>query len=283
MKYIKYLMLLVPVFLYCGCSSVFSVMERSMQYLDGSAFEEKTIANYRAFQQYGVSTNISVSIVENRLKEQSLIITVSDFPMIKLRGTLPLENGDFYFTSLEYIGGNTNGWNEYSLQLLGSGRLVPGLITTFEITEAPECIEISSGSILRYDTHITGNNALTALRNRRDRILKLSEWMLTNDAPRGMSINEFERYWKPVLFPEIVTSRNRPDNWQQDDDEFNRAEDINWNTGYTERTFSQELWSVRNSGTLLRDWEEALPWIYLEYEWENFVIMIQNKIILYKN
>jgi len=91
----------------------------------------------------------------------------------------------------------------------------------------------------------------------------------TDNAPKGQKIDDFEKYWKPVLFPEMVSKRKRPAGWLQEGDVFLRSEDIRWNTGYTERVFSEELRPVRNSGTLLRDWEEALSWIYLEYEWES--------------
>ena len=83
-----------------------------------------------------------------------------------------------------------------------------------------------------------------------------------------------------MLFPEMVTQRNRPENWRQKDDVFKITEDINWNTGFTERVFPQELIEVRNSGTLFRDWEEALGWIYMEYEWENIMELLSEQIIL---
>jgi len=87
-------------------------------------------------------------------------------------------------------------------------------------------------------------------------------------APKDMDIEKFEKYWKPVLFPELVSRKYRPAGWQQENDQWNRAESINWNKTYTERLFPEELWEIRNSGTMLRDWEEALDWIYNEYEWD---------------
>jgi hypothetical protein len=106
--------------------------------------------------------------------------------------------------------------------------------------------------------------------------------MITLDNPKGQTIKDFEKYWKPVFFPELVSGRNKPANWRQDGDIFHRAESINWNTGYTERIFPEELWPVRNSGTLLRDWEEALLWIYLEYEWDNIIKLFSQPIIFQK-
>jgi hypothetical protein len=100
------------------------------------------------------------------------------------------------------------------------------------------------------------------------------------NAPQGQTIDHFERHWKPMLFPETLRSRARPSGWLLEGDVFQKAEDINWNTSYTERTFSEALWPVRNSGTMLRDWEETLSWIYLEYEWENIMEMLSREINL---
>jgi hypothetical protein len=114
-----------------------------------------------------------------------------------------------------------------------------------------------------------GNEAVTALRNRRERVDVLVEWMKSlENSPKGLSIKDFEKYWKPVMFPETVNKKKKPENWLREGDVFKRADDINWNTSYTERVFPEVLHPVRNSGTMLRDWEEALSWIYMEYEWD---------------
>jgi hypothetical protein len=104
--------------------------------------------------------------------------------------------------------------------------------------------------------------------------------MKTLDAPGVHDIKIFENYWRPVLFPEMVKRRNRPADWRQESDEFVRGEDIRWNKDYTERVFPEILRNVRNSGTLFRDWEEALLWIYLKYEWDNIVELLSQQITL---
>jgi len=271
---IKLIFVLCLVFYFPGC---ISIVERTGQALDGSA--EKPIRSYRGYSSDGSPLDIELLVTRNRDSQQSIIFTFKNLPMIKLRATIPGNDGIFHFTSLDYLAGNTHGWNEFSLQLMGSGRIILGSSVTseLEITEEIEFIQITHGRIHRYDTRITGDEALTALRNRNDRINALVEWMAQIDeAPTGQTLNEFSSYWKPILFPEMVTSRKRPSNWRQSGDQFQRAEDIRWNTGYTERVFSQELWPIRNSGTMLRDWEEALSWVYLKYEWESMIELISN-------
>jgi len=258
-----YLIFLSAFLLLGGC---LGLMEKAGNVLDGSAFAEKKVKRFQ-------NTEMEVSVVKNKKSEQSIIIYIKNYPMIKLRGTLPDENGNFIFTSLEYLAGNTHGWNEFTMQLLGGGNLVlNNSVIKFDITEKIECIQITQGRIHRYDTRITGDEAVTALRNRLERVLTLTEWMLSiGDAPKNQSLDDFEKYWKPFLMPEMVSSGKRPDGWRQDGDTFERAEDVRWNTSFTERVFPEELWLVRNSGTLLRDWEEALSLIYMQYEWDSIL------------
>ena len=236
-------------------SGCVSVMEKAGQALDGSAFAEKRIANYRAETKKGAAADMEVTLVQNKAGEQSVIIALGDFPMMKLRGSAPNENGDFYLTSLEYLGGNVHGWNEYTMDILGEGTLILNNSAVLEINEEIEVVQISAGRIQRYDTRIVGSEAVTGLRNRHERIAATVEWMASrNSAAQVKTIDDFEKYWKPIIFPEMVSKKNRPAGWLHEGDMFQRAEDIRWNTSYTERVFSEELWPVRNSGTMLRDW-----------------------------
>jgi len=252
-------------------------MEKAGQILDGTAFEEKIIASYKSLNKVGAVSDINIFIVENKNSEQSLIFTVKKYPMMKIRASFPNEDGIIYISSLEYLAGSTHGWNEYTLDLIGTGIL--DLENSILDIEEIETVQISKGKIHRYDTRITGNDALTALRNRRDRILALVDWINLTNIPAAQNLNDFEKYWKPVLFPEILKKKNKPEGWEQAGDIYQKAESIKWNISYTERVFSEELWPVRNSGTMLRDWEEALSWIYLEYEWENIIALFCGKTI----
>jgi len=261
--------------LYTGCVSI---MEKAGQALDGSAFAEKKIAVYRGED---TEVKIEVTVVQNKAGEKSLIITLNNFKMMKLRGTYPNENGMFFLTSLEYLGGNVHGWNEYTLDLSGVGELLLAETASLSIGREIEPVQISDGRIHRYDTRIVGSDALTSLRNRRERIVSTVEWLQkTEGAPTGLTVKNFEKYWKPLMFPEMVSKRKRPNGWLQEGDVFISAEEIKWNVSYTERVFPEELRQIRNSGTMLRDWEEALLWIYLEYEWENIKETLSRRIKL---
>jgi hypothetical protein len=277
MKYIKFLSLFTLTFLLFNCI----IMEKAGQGLDGSVLKLKKLSVYESSDDNESQLEIEISVVQNKSKEKSIIITIEEFPMIKILGSFPDEEGAFFLTALEFLAGSTHGWNEYSLELMGTGKLKLEDTVTLKIEEI-EAVQITKGRIHRYDTRLTGAEALAVLRNRRERILALSEWMSSLNLAKGRSINEFEEYWQPVLFPEMVSKKKKPDGWVQDTDKYQTADSIKWNTGYTERKFPEELWVIRNSGTLLRDWEEAVSWIYLEYEWENIVKLLSKENIFTK-
>ncbi|MDR2661466.1 MAG: hypothetical protein LBC31_00555, partial [Treponema sp.] len=99
--------------------------------------------------------------------------------------------------------------------------------------------------------------------------------------------DEFESYWKPILFPEIVKPKLQPPAWAttyagMDRGSWILGEDVKWNSVYTDAVFPEELRPIRNSGTLLRDWEEAAAWIYFEFEWERIVESLSENIELKK-
>jgi hypothetical protein len=256
-----------------GCASL---VEKTGRFLDGSSRAEKKIAVYRTAQKDG--NGMGIMEVRNKAGTNSVVITLEQFPSIKIRGSAPDEQGEFHLTSLDYLGGSPHGWNEYRLDLVAEGNLVLGETTaTLSIPDEIIAVEISAGRIRRFDTRITGTEALTSLGNRRERILALAEWM---KPPHDLNRKDFEKYWKPVLFPELVSKKKGPQGWRQEGDTWARAEDIRWNTSYTERVFPEELWSIRNSGTMLRDWEEAFEWIYLEYSWNRITEILSQETVL---
>jgi hypothetical protein len=272
----QYAAILCASLLLCSCFSLIDIAGRA---LDGSAFAEKTTARYET-----AGKDMEVTESRNKAGECSLIIALKDYPMMKLRGSSPDENGEFYIKSLEYLGGSVSGWNEYALELSGTGGWhYADETAVLTISKEIETVQITAGRIQRHDTRITGGEALTYLRNRRERVVAAVEWIASlEEAPLKRGLDEFEEYYKPLLFPEMVSAKRRPSGWLRESDVRIKAEDIWWNTGYTERVFPEELREIRNSGTLFRDWEDALSWIYLEYEWENVKEILSRQNILHK-
>jgi len=246
--------------------------------LDGSAFAEKKTAVYGA-------PDMELWEMRKKTGERSFIIILNKYPTIKFRASEPDEQGEFSLVSLDYLGGSAQGWNEFRLDIAGEGRLVlNGTSAAISVLhDSIEPIQISFARIRRYDTRLSGNEALNGLRNRHERIKAVAEWMNNREnAPKEIDIKKFEKYWKPILFPETVSRKYRPPEWQDGNDQWNRAENINWNKTYTEKLFPEQLREIRNSGTMLRDWEEALDWIYNEYEWARIQEALGQETVLIK-
>jgi len=260
-------------------TSCLSLMEKAGQALDGSAFAEKRIARYRA-------QNMELWEMRNKAGERSFIITMNKYPTMKFRASGPDGSGEFNMVSFDYLGGSAQGWNEFRLDLAGDGKLVLDE-TSASISvhhDSVEPIQITFARIKRFDTRLSGNEALTLLRNRHERIKAVTEWMNTSEtAPKDMDINKFDEYWKPILFPELLSKKKRPQGWQMENDQWNRAESVRWNISYTERLLPEELREIRNSGTMLRDWEEALDWLYNEYEWSRIQEILSRETVLTKS
>jgi hypothetical protein len=270
-----------------GCVGL---VEKGGKVLDGSAFEEKVTARYRYSGAIGGISGFEVREIRNRAGEASIIIVMDQFPAVKLRGSMPDSTGNFRLTSLEYLGGNLSGWNEFTLELSAEGSFThrpeggPGVFT---LNSPLETVEISAGKIRRSGSRLTGEEALTSIRNRYDRIQALVEWMKKKEGvPAYTTVNQkaFETYWQPLLLPEVIPRKKRNETWQEEahraDAAWTWAEDVKWNNHYTETLLPEELRPLRNSGALLRDWEEAPGWIYFEYERDRLEGALQNEITM---
>jgi hypothetical protein len=274
--------LLTSVLLTGGCTSFIpGVVEQAGRVLDGSAFAKKTLSRYQGLKTGGAPADMEVREVVNKQGNVSLVILLKEFPAVRFQGSDPLGAGDFYFTSLEYLGGNAAGWNEFTLELSGAGSFVKSEgAAALSLSGLPEAVQIVSGKIRRNETRITGDEALTSLRNRHERILALAEWMRSREGPAFADQKSFEAHWRPLLLPETVSAKKRPPEWKKEGARWVWAEDLRWNTTYTEDLFPEVFWPFRNSGALLRDWEEALDWIYFEYSREKIENWFSGEISL---
>ncbi|MDR2630093.1 MAG: hypothetical protein LBC60_04140 [Spirochaetaceae bacterium] len=266
--------------LFSGCSSLVNLGGRA---LDGSAFEEKTLARYRSPAVMDLG-QVEVREVRGKTGEVSLAISPRGIPALVFRASAPSGGGEFRLISLEFLSSHTTGWNEFTRELSGSGLFrVEGGEAVLRLNEPVDTLDIREGKIRQKDTRFTGGEALQALRNREERIAVLVQWMrIREPVPAFAGRKSFERYWKPILFPELVLAKKRPKTWNTAGALWTRAEDIRWNSSYTAILFPEELQRVRDSGTLLRDWEEAVSWIYLEYEWDRIIALLGEEIHLTK-
>jgi len=239
-----------------ACTSfVGKLVEKTGMALDGSLFAEKTVAQYE-----GVTTRITVR--ETRAKDGAtyLLAHLDAFPFVTLRTTTPDERGQVKLVAFQFLASTYSGWNEFTLDLTGRGTFEHDTLRVEALTP----IAISAGKLLHRDRRLSGEQALASLRNREARIEAIAEWMWGMTAPVFPNLDAFEAYWRPLLLPELVSANERPVVWERGADTA-RGETVAWNSAYTTLMFPQNMWELRDSGALLRDWEEASAWIYFTY------------------
>jgi hypothetical protein len=247
-------------------SGCISLVERTGNFLGGKS--EKEIARYVNGEKNGTR----LSVIRRDDGGEALAIVPESFPALRFNAVLSGDGGGFYLTSLSYIASSVSGWNEFTLELSGTGTFTPngaGGILRFD--RSLEKLRIAEGRIRLNDTRLSGSQALTALRNREERIAAMVLWMSVQNAPSFTGQKSFEAYFKPLLFPELVSRKKRPASYTEEGAKWIRADNVRWNKTYTLAVFPEELWSLRDSGAMLRDWEEASAWIYLEYSWESLL------------
>ena len=253
-------------------SACMSLAERGGRLLDGSAFSEKILETYTAPEPG--PTMYVVRIRSLPAPGTRIVLVSRSFPAFKLY-LQPVEGEGtggivhVYPAACSFLSSTLSGWNEWTMELSGSGTLVVnGNRRTLRL-ESIDVIDIAEGRIRRGETKLAGQQALTALKNRRERIDALTAWMRgrTGAPPVFQSQADFETYWEPIVLPEMVSRKKRPPDYDENSTEWARAEDRSWNAAYS-RLFPEDIALLRNTGALLRDWEEALPWIYLSYQWD---------------
>ncbi|AEF81689.1 hypothetical protein [Leadbettera azotonutricia] len=237
------------ILLISGCSTL---MNKAGEALDGTAFADKTLAIYAT---KGKRKERKVEARQVRLKngEEMLAITDSNFPGLEFRGYIPDSSGNFELGSAKILSSHVHGWNEFTLDILGSASFsVNGDRAILNTPQPIEGVQISAGRIRLKSNRITGTEALANLRNRRERILALIDWMKKQPGiPEFKNQKDFDKYWGAVLFPKQASNSK----------------------------FGESLEEYYDSGAMLRDWEEASPWIYIEYCWDDIIAGLNNTVL----
>jgi hypothetical protein len=286
------------VLFFSGCTGL---TEKAGQFLEASLFEEKVLETYQ-----GTDRETPMTLRRIRLRDgtEQMTLAPDSFPGLKLYLALGENSPEGIFPrSCYFIASGPYGWNEWTMELSGSGSIAASGGGWRIKLDGVEPLGISRGRIRLKDERISGEEALDALENRRLRIEALVAWMKENPLPAAesgvpgepagratafpsrtafQSQKEFERRWKPVLFPELVPRRKRPGSYSARGADWVRAGELRWNSGYTREQFPGDIGRLRDTGTLLRDWEEALPWIYLAYQWDTLVEVITKELYFTK-
>ncbi len=196
------------------------------------------------------------------------------------------ETGDIelYINTMKFLVNWPNGWTEGEANVNAKIKLFKEEnYYKCNVEENFEFFEITKGRIRFQDDYYYDEKGLTNVKNRFDRIIAVNQFLKKQpDFPEffytplfnsklGLSYNNKV---KKLLFPELS-----PDSIIYKDKEFKvtdpssdlvLAETILWNKKYTDKVFPEELREVRNSGTMLRDYEESLELCFAEYNLNYF-------------
>lgn len=263
---------------FTSCRILSGVADKGGGLLDGSAFAEKNVEKFTSEDKRLVFRLFTAS---DGTRQCSFVLR--DVPLVRFYGTHPNEAGAFLITRVRFISSNPDGWLEGDLTAQGSGSFVKveGGKAEFFIDGDVVLGALTAGAIRFSDRRLHGESALSELESRKERVLALIGWMREQNAPFFETQKDFEAHWRPILLPETVKPKLRPARYTELSADpaaaFAEAEGYKWNTAYTRELLPDTLRPLRDSGTLLRDWEEASAWLYAGCQWETAVVRRLNE------
>jgi hypothetical protein len=243
--------------LFISCGLVTGLVEKGGNLLEGQPFKYKTNTRWRPLND----TSLDLKNITWKDGKEELVFSTSAIPFITFYGTPPQSDGIFYITRAHFLAGNYGGWNEFDIQASGTGRIRPQGEDSiaFTVFDGIELLTIIDGRIRRENTRLAESRALEELNNRNERVTAISDWMKVyaaeNNAPDFTNDKEFEKYWRLILFPK----KSAP-----------------------AVTLPEDLQALRESGALDADWNEAVLWIYLYYDWAKLVQNLSKEVVLIK-
>lgn len=193
-------------------------------------------------------------------------ITIQAFPGAVFQGLADREPSGGWrvsLTTLKWFSNWPNGWTDASFLLDG--------VLHFEKTdnqwtvrvETPPSVAMVDKASIRYsETFLLGDRAVGQLTWRWDRIRASTDYLNTQFPDDW--INDPDQVAR-FLFPELrgYQKGEHPGNTKV-------ADSVAWDTTYSAVHFPENLRPVRNSGTMLRDWQESQGLWTLAYHWKNF-------------
>lgn len=195
-------------------------------------------------------------------------------------------------TGMDWFSNWSEGWSEARFAAEGELRLRPeGTTWLLDVDSMPRIESPTAASIRLYGDYYEGDKALALFTHRWDRIQAADSFLRQRfpdawfDYAEQRKIHNwwdlftrrvvnFQESVRGFLFPELygypkesqVTGRvplSRPDKGR-----YTRTESIDWDTAYTKENFPEELRALRDSGTMLRDFEEGSGLWRLDFCWD---------------
>ncbi len=192
-------------------------------------------------------------------KDNLLTFTVKSLPGTEITGIVDSgEDRDIvYVTRIRLFSNWANGWTEGSFEASGK-YYIETFGSEINLTEIDpiEIWDINSGEIRYFDKYYRNDDGEWKVKNRIDRLREVVSILKKNsDLPEKMEKSS-EVY--SYLFPELDEGRNL-------------FKDIKWNEEYTKETFPENIWELRDSGTIYRDVTESPDILVTLYNLDSFI------------
>ena len=214
-----------------------------------------------------------------------------------------LENGDIEFNidSFYFLTNWVNGWTEGKYQAIGK-ILFKKVDKGFqpEVLEKFEMGEIDKGEVRMSDDYYQDEKGLKPIKDRVDRIMAVCDFLKQQKnypeffgsalfkTQYGESFyNQTAKFLFPELFPDSVVYSKTSNEYKTNDlsSDVKLADTIVWNKKYTQKNFPKDpidLQGIRNSGTIYKDYEEAIGLFVVFYNMDYFFnkALVNSKLIV---
>jgi hypothetical protein len=189
---------------------------------------------------------------------------------------------------MDWFGNWDEGWTQASFEAEGELSLMPrGEAWAVVVARAPSIGKPTSASIRLYGDYFVGEAALGLISRRWDRIKAAAEllrqrfpdaWYDYSEQKKAVfvwdlfarRVDSFDRGVRAFLFPELYGYAGAGAPPPRRGHGTSRGESISWDTEYSAAAFPEALREVRDSGTMLRDFEEGLGLWRLAFCWDEF-------------
>lgn len=186
-----------------------------------------------------------------------------------LSGVARKENASGWTVSLEslhWFNNWKNGWTDATFVADGSFEIDPspsraGSAWTVAIKSRPEIDAPYVATIRYYDQYLNGSYAFQQFTDRFRRIQAYTKFLRHRFGDSWYGSPERRRRF---LFPEVYGYDRPPALHHATAEE----DGILWNTDHTKQQFPKELWPLRDSGTMLRDYKESPGLWDLTFYWD---------------
>lgn len=237
---------------------------------------------------------------DNKGKEWIEISSKLIDPII-FKGTFNIDESgdiDIYLNAMQFLAVWPNGWTEGEANIFAKLKLTKEEnYYKCKIEEKFEIFEITKGAIRYQDDYYYDDKGLINVKNKFDRIIALNEFLKKQEGSQEFFLtpifssktnksykDNFEKFLFPELFLDSVVYKSSNFKITDPSNDLILGENILWNKKYTDNFFPEHLKNVRNSGTMLRDFEETIDLCFAEYNLNYFFdkFLTKQKLILIK-